>query len=263
MHPNLGNAPQYTYPPSKGEEDIMSKRVNRRPLEEEKTGPNWMIIGGITAVGIFSLLALLALTVTAGPAAPVPTPVLEERVSAIGDYCTANPDRCIVVGNPDAAVTVVEVSDYGCPHCRDFNADSVPTLKQEFVDTGLVRWVILPYALSDQTHPGAIATFCAAEQDPELGLAFHEEMFKLQNSSGFNTTAGYISVARNVGLDLTAFEECVNDERYDSQVHFNRQAARQAGVSSTPTVFVNGRAISGNVGLEIFRQRYQDAVKGS
>ncbi|MCA9982174.1 MAG: DsbA family protein [Anaerolineales bacterium] len=239
---------------------MAKRRASRRVVEDGNDGPNWLIIGGIAAVGMAVLLGLLAVTVTAGPSAPEPTPVLEENVVAIAEYCEANPDRCIAVGAEDAPVTLVEVSDYGCPHCRDFNADSVPTLKSEYVDTGLVRWVIMPYALSDQTQASAVATLCAADQGQEQALAFHEEMFKLQTTGDFNTAGGFSSVARNVGLDVDQFDQCVAAETYDSQVHFNRQAARQAGVNSTPTVFINGRMISGNVGLEIFSQRIEDAL---
>ena len=241
----------------------MTRKVSRRTLEQqEKSGPNWMIIGGIAAVGIVALLVLLALTVTAEPTAAVPTPALQERVSAITEYCETNEDRCIIFGEANAPVTFVEVSDYGCPHCYDFNNESVPALKQEFVETGLMRWIIMPYALSDQTHAGAVATLCAADQGAELGLDFHEQLFGLQTSGGFNTMSGFLSVARNVGLDAAQFEQCVEAETYSDQVHLNRQAARQAGVSSTPTVFVNNRAINGNVGLEAYRQRINDALSG-
>lgn len=236
------------------------RRVSRRTAEQEKGGPNWMIIGGIAAVGVIALLGLLVVTVTAGPSAPEPTPVLEENVVAIAEYCEANDDRCIAVGDESAPVTFLEVSDYGCPHCRDFNTESAPALKQQYVDSGLVRWIVMPYALSDQTHSGAVATLCAADQGEEAALAFHEEMFKLQNTSGYNTVDGFVSVARNVGLDQDQFEQCVENETYDSQIHLNRQAARQAGVNSTPTVFINGRIVNGNVGLEIFSQRIEEAL---
>lgn len=241
----------------------MARKVSRRTLDEqEKSGPNWMIIGGIAAVGIVALLGLLIVTVTAEPTAAVPTPALTENVSAITEYCEVNEDRCLIYGEETAPVTFLEVSDYGCPHCFDFNNDSVPALKQEFVDTGLVRWIVLPYALSDQTHGGAVATMCAAEQGVELGLEFHEQLFGLQRTGGFNTTEGFLSVARNAGVDSAQFEQCLEAETYSSQVHLNRQAARQAGVNSTPTVFINDRAISGNVGLDVYRQRINDALAG-
>jgi protein-disulfide isomerase len=243
----------------------MSRKVAPRTLEEQNasSGPNWKIIGGIAGLGLLSLIGLLIVTVTSGGvAAPEPTPVLQDSVVAIAEYCDANPAHCIVVGSADAPVTLVEVSDYGCPHCANFNTESVPTLKEEYVDTGLVRWMILPYALSDQTHASASATMCAAEQGAELGLDFHEKLFGLQTAGGFNTTAGFVSVARLVGLDVPQFEQCLADQTYSDLVHLNRQAARQAQVNSTPTVFLNGRAISGNVGLELYRQRIEELLAG-
>lgn len=235
----------------------MTKRIQRRREEEASSGPNWNLIGGGIAVALVALIGLLLFTVTTGGGTAVePTPVLQENVQDVAGYCEDFPDRCFAIGDPEAPITVVEISDYGCPHCKAFNLETAPTLQQEFVDSGQVRWIVMPYALGDDTHSSAVAALCAADQGPELGYQFHEKMFELQGTADAKTRAGFESVAAAVGLDMTAFEACLDDNTFSSQVHYNRQAARSAGATSTPTFFINGRMMSGNQPLETFRERF-------
>lgn len=234
----------------------MTKRIKKRSRvskkEERKT--NWILIGGIVGVGVIALFGLLFFNLqSSGVPTPVPTPT---RSLMLQDYCENNPENCIVEGDAAAPVTIVEVSDYGCGHCKNFNLNTSPTLKEQYVDTGIVRWITMPYALGGQTGyptaPSANAAMCAAEQD--TFPAFHTALFGIQGTGTFNTTAGFVEVANDLGLDADALTACIEDGRYNSIVQQNIQNANNAGVNSTPSFFINGELVRGNVPLDNFQQ---------
>jgi protein-disulfide isomerase len=172
------------------------------------------------------------------------------------DYCEANPENCMVEGEATAPVTIVEVSDYGCGHCKNFNVDTAPILKQQYVETGIVRWITVPYALGGQTGfptaPSANAAMCSAEQD--AFPPFHTALFTLQGTGTFNTMAGFVNIANSLGLDADALATCVDDGRFNANIQQNIQAATAAGINSTPSFFVNGELVRGNLPLANFQQ---------
>lgn len=234
----------------------MAKRIKKRSRvskkEERKT--NWILIGSIIGVGVIALFGLLFFSLQgSGPPTAEPTPT---RSLVLQDYCDNNPENCMAEGADNAPVTIVEVSDYGCGHCKNFNLDTAPTLKQQYVDSGVVRWITIPYALGGQTGfptaPSANAAMCAAEQN--AFEEFHTALFAIQGTGTFNKTAGFVEVANNIGLDADALTACIEDGRYNDSIQSNIQAANQAGINSTPSFYVNGELVRGNIPLANFQQ---------
>ncbi|MFN2188163.1 MAG: thioredoxin domain-containing protein, partial [Candidatus Promineifilaceae bacterium] len=90
-----------------------------------------------------------------------------DRDDTIGlvEYCWKNPGSCIGHGDPMAPVIMVEISDYGCGHCMNFNLNTAPVLEELYVEDGKVFWLVLPFALSEDRVPSAASAMCAAEQD--------------------------------------------------------------------------------------------------
>ena len=215
-------------------------RKKKQPAIANK-GTNWYVIGGIGGLGILFLAAMMYLAVKP-PAAP-------EEFSLIG-YCDDNPDACVSMGDKNAPVTIVEVSDYGCGHCRNFNTDTAPLLEQQFVDTGIVRYVSLPFALGPATLIGANAAMCANDQG-----AYFEYQTALFNESGepdFLTPDGVTGLATDLGLDTAAFDACLSSGKYAGAVTDNVAAAQRAGVNATPSFLINGRLLEGNSPIETF-----------
>lgn len=234
----------------------MSKQRRMRPHSAASQSTNWYLIGGIIGAGVVLLIILLIISVT-NPLAAERTPTLDQRVNNLSDYCDANPDRCIALGAADASVKMVEISDYGCTHCKGFNETSGPILQRDYVETGKIRYYIFPFALSDTTAPSAEATLCAAEQGTDKIVQFHETLFALQDTADAHTTAGFASVAERVGLDAQAIVSCVEAGTYRDTVSLNRQAARQVDISATPSFFINGRLLQGNLPLSNFQQQIE------
>ncbi len=223
-------------------------RKTRQKRQTAKRETNWILIGGVVAVGVIALFALLFYSLQGQP------------VATVAAYCEENPDNCITSGNADAEVTVVEVSDYGCSHCKTFHDETMPLLQAQYVNTEQIHWIALPYALSSNTLPAANAAMCANEQDAYF--EFSEALFAQQQtlaSSGFPLD-GMLQVADQVGLDLDPFAQCVQEGQYNQVVSENVTAAREAGVSATPTFFVNDRMLEGAYPFSVFQQRIDTAM---
>jgi protein-disulfide isomerase len=222
----------------------MVKKRSKTKKTQEKKGTNWLVIGGVGLVGVIGLFALLFLAIREPEA---------QQSLTLAEYCSQNDESCASIGSDNAPVTFIEVSDFGCPHCRDFHLEKSAAIKENFVETGQVKWVFLPYALRPETVPPANAALCAAEQGKYSEFA--DSLFSLPTETAL-TRNGFLMAADDVGLNIESFTACVEEGRYNKTVGDNQQAARAVRVSGTPTFFVNDQIVTGNVPLAEFERLF-------
>lgn len=227
-----------------------SKTQQRRKTQQRET--NWVVIGGLIAVGVLVFGGLLFLALQTPPA---------ETVLPLAEFCDANPENCNFTGDANAPVTFVEVSDFGCPHCRDFHVNTADLIKEQYVDSGQVRWITVPYALSPTTLPSAAAALCASEQTDYF--TFSQALFAIEDRDLRVSADGLRQAAEQVGLDIEAFTDCLDSGRHATTVTENRDAAGQVNVTGTPTFFVNGEVVSGAQPFAVFQQAINSALSGS
>lgn len=149
------------------------------------------------------------------------------------------------IGPDTALVTLVEFADFECPHCREFN-DAFPEIQQKFPQ---VRLVYKDLPLTD-IHPwaetAAIGARCAFMQSPAAFWKMHDAIFKNQdNITPDNAWDELNGFAKDEGLDTDAFKACMSSPEPRSAIDANRTDAATLGVTSTPTVYVNGRPVVG------------------
>jgi protein-disulfide isomerase len=144
------------------------------------------------------------------------------------------------LGPPDAPVTIVEFSDFQCPHCRTVQA-TLKTLRRQYA--GKVRLVHRDFPVP-QLHPGAVAAAEAARCAGEQGQ-FWPYQDALYANPAKHAEANLVRYAEDLGLDSTRFEECVRQRRYASAVARGVTDGRNVGVTGTPTFFVNGIPLIG------------------
>ena len=160
---------------------------------------------------------------------------------------TVNPDDPSE-GKADAPVTLVEYSDFQCPFCLRV----MPTLKQLRVKYGdKIRVVWKDFPLT-QIHPQAFvaaqAGNCAREQGKFWEL--HDKMFGNQSALQPDALKKY---AADAGLDAPKFNQCLDSSKYEARVQDALSAGGKLGITSTPTVFVNGRIVAGAQPIEVFQ----------
>ena len=191
----------------------------------------------------------------AEPAAPSPsaaTPTIMDLVLADAQHFT---------GDPAAPVTMVEFSDFKCTFCGRFWAETLPSLREQYIDTGKVRFIYKQFAiLGPESERAGEASECAAEQ--EQFWAYHDQVFADQTSAHSTLDdPKLIELATAVGLNSTPFAECLTSGRYGSRVRQQTQAAKSLGMQGTPRFLINGVFISGAQPFEVFQQAIEEKLK--
>jgi protein-disulfide isomerase len=152
-----------------------------------------------------------------------------------------------VRGNANAPVTIVEFSDFHCPFCRK----AQPTIDDLRAKYGSKINVIYRDFPLDNLHPqarmAAEAGHCAIEQGKFW--EFHDKVFKNDPASSQD---GLNRMAKEAGLDVTAFEACSGSGKYKSAVQTSVAEGTKLGITGTPTFFINGRMLVGAQPAEAF-----------
>lgn len=219
----------------------------KRAQQTESDGRNnrvFQIAIGILVLGGVGWLVLAGRG--GGATGPLPTPAEFEALSA---GITADPSVGITLGSESAPVEIVEFADYSCPHCATFSGFAGKLLRQNYVETGDIesgggplRWVLYDYVLGGfpNSLPAAMAARCAGEQDRYWPM--HDLIFSRQTRWDFSASPGgeLAEIAGDIGLEMGAYRECMNESRYLEQVAASRKYGDSRGVQSTPTIFLDG-----------------------
>ena len=158
-------------------------------------------------------------------------------------------DEKYMVGPKDAKVTIIEASDFQCPYCLR-HAPTMERIMEEY--DGQVRrgWINLPLtSIHPYAQKAAEAAECAGEQNKFWEM--HDLLFANQSALDVASLKSY---AKNLGLNQSQFDSCLDDGKYASKVQTQAQAAQQAGVTGTPGTFVNNILIKGAYPFETFQQ---------
>jgi 2-hydroxychromene-2-carboxylate isomerase len=150
------------------------------------------------------------------------------------------------LGTGDAAVSIVEFTDYGCPYCRRHAAEVLPALL-DTLGTAInyvVRHFPIP-ALTPNAISAAIAAECAFDQD----LFWQYKATLQQETVGFQEERLQAHAAA-AGIDVEMFDSCITDESKRSIVERDILDAWEYGVTGTPTFFINGKRFQGARPLE-------------
>jgi protein-disulfide isomerase len=192
-------------------------------------------IGALVAVlAVGAVVIIGGLTRDSGPS---PTAALRVPAPRPADI----PLDGRVRGEPGAPVEVVEYLDFQCPICLRAEFEVVPELDERFVRPGTARMETRPIAiLGDESVQAAAAAECAGDQGQFW--AFHDILFAnwAGENDGAFSDARLKEMAALLELDTTAFDSCLDSSKYVEQVAQATEAARSAGVSGTPTFFVDG-----------------------
>lgn len=146
-----------------------------------------------------------------------------------------NPSR----GPKSAPVTLIEFTDYQCPFCGRVR----PTITQildQYKDK--VRYVLRDYPLPfhGEAKKAHEAAHCAGEQGKYWEMS--TLLFKNQQALGVAKLKDY---AKEVGLNQSKFDKCLDSGKYAKKVDDNQAAGSGVGVNGTPAFFVNGVMLSG------------------
>src|SRR3954462_8660513 len=144
-------------------------------------------------------------------------------------------------GPDNAAVTIVEFSDFQCPYCGRVT----PTVEKLMKDyDGKVRLVFRHFPLSFHPNAAKAAEAAACAQDQGKFWPMHDKMFTNQQRLAVEDLKSF---AKELGLDQGKFDKCLDSGEKAAMVSADEKDGEQAGVSGTPAFFINGIFINGAV----------------
>jgi protein-disulfide isomerase len=155
-----------------------------------------------------------------------------------------------VLGPDDAPITIIEFADFQCPFCQRHALETYPQLVEAYGDR--IRFVYKDFPLTSihpEAYSSALAAACAEEQGKFW--EYHDLLFS--GAMELNPDS-YTAYAEQLGLDMTEFNTCYDEERYAEQVQADYAFGAELGVSSTPTFFVNGIAVVGAQPFSLFAE---------
>ena len=191
------------------------------------------------AFGFAAAMGALASVVGAERAAAQNAEALQQQGYAIGD---------VVLGSEDAPITVIEYASLTCPHCAAFHNDSFGEIKERYVDTGKVRWIVREVYRFQVGLMASALTRCGGEEAfyPMVDIFLGEQADWLQGDEQ--------EILQNIrerglrgGLTEAQVEACMSDETLHTQLieDFQRNVGEHQ-VQATPTFIVNGEVVRGN-----------------
>lgn len=205
----------------------------------------WVRETGSAIISAMVLLATLVVTVAADPglsaeemererAALLAIMAQNQAPSSSADGRIAVPDAAMI-GAAAAPVVLIEFGDYQCGFCRRHELNVMPMLEQDHVATGRLRYVFMEYP-AERNLPISLeasnAALCADDQG-----RYSEMRRRLYANPMSLDAAGYRQHAQSLGLDVSAFADCIEQAPHAERIREHVALGRQLGVRGTPTFF--------------------------
>lgn len=237
-------------------------------LKEEHRGHrDWLLPASILVAAVLisgSIIYLVKSGVQPGaPAAANPGAAAPSAntgdVSKIGD-------RDAILGDPNAPVTIVEYADFQCPFCGKFFTGAAAQIRDQYVKTNKAKMIYRDFAfLGPESTASAEAAECAKDQGKFW--AYHDALYTAEiadgkENSGNLNRALFLTLAKNLSMDINTFTSCIDSNKYADVVSKSVTDAQNLGISSTPTIFVNGQKILGAQPFSVFQTAIDQALAG-
>jgi protein-disulfide isomerase len=174
-------------------------------------------------------------------------------------------------GTPGATVVLVEFSDFQCSYCRELARTLNENLLKTYPTQVRLYFKDFPLdAIHPWARPAAISGRCVFRQKPTAFWDFHDWIFDKQAEiSQENHKQKIADWAASNGLDMLQYNQCAASPEAAAEVEASFRMGRALEISSTPTIFVNGRRVSGNLPWEQMKQiidgelEYQKTAKNA
>ena len=194
----------------------------------------------LALAGALALLGAFAATSSSAADVTVPT----------SELMAEPPLPDVWEGSKDAPVTMIEYASMTCTHCAAFHAESWPTLKSKYIDTGKVRFVLREFPLDPLATAAFMLGRCAG---PEKRNAIEGLLFDQQKNWAFvdKPVEALENAVKQAGVTHEAFEACLKDQKLYGQVNAERdKAGKDFHVDATPTFFINGVKHPGELSVQ-------------
>lgn len=161
----------------------------------------------------------------------------------------ALPDK--VIGQADAPVTIVEYASMTCPHCAHFHEQTLPALKEKYIDTGKAKLILREFPFDPRAEAGFMLARCADDKYyPMVDVLFSQQdnWARVQDAR-----SALLQIARLAGFSQESFEACLTNQKLLEDVRAVKdRGEKEFGVDSTPTFFIDGKKYPGAMSIGEF-----------
>jgi protein-disulfide isomerase len=154
------------------------------------------------------------------------------------------------IGTSSPQITIVEFADFNCPACKN----SYQNLREISVENkDIVKIIFRDYPVIAETSMDlAMAARCAGEQGKFWEI--HDRLYQNQGKFNPSSKEAISSLAMQTGVDLAKFLSCMDSKKYQADIAKDLSDGENLEISGTPTWFINGHKITGEIPKETFDQ---------
>ncbi len=208
----------------------------------------YLLVGGGCLVALCAVVAMLVGTLYIAPK-------LMSQLNPVEKVATVEPatDTDLnangnSLGDPNAPIHIIEFGDFQCPFCKRFHVETESLLISKYVKTGKVyftyrsagNWVSKNIGQGGtESQDAALAAYCAGDQNKFWKM--HDALFANNRDvedQGSFTSDRLTTIAKNTGLDMTAYQDCYKSGKYVNQVKQDYADTLAAGIQGTPSFVV-------------------------
>jgi protein-disulfide isomerase len=157
------------------------------------------------------------------------------------------------IGPENAPIVMVEFSDFRCPYCARFNAQTLEPLLAQY--EGQIKFVYRDFPVVGGDR-AALAAECADDQG--VFWEYHDLLF--ENQASLNTDDSLIQLASQLNIDMDTFSTCLSTDEHSDEIENDFSQGLSYGVGGTPAFFINGRPIVGAQPIAAFQQVIDDEL---
>ena len=174
--------------------------------------------------------------------------VVADQPATVGDTRNYGPQNMKpvdesdhIIGNPNAAVKIVEYSDLECPYCKEFHP-LLHKIIEDYGKQGDVAWIYRHFPLLSK-HPKALAEAHASECAAEIGgdgafWKYIDKVFEVSPTNNGLDLALLPKIAETLGLDVEAWTKCQDSNKFRPLIEAQLNDGIQSGITGTPTSFI-------------------------
>ena len=170
----------------------------------------------------------------------------------------------IVLGDPNAPVTIIEYASFTCPHCKNFHEGTFKKLKKNYIDEGKVKFILRDVFFD---RYGLWAAMVARCDNTEKFYSIVEEIFRRQaewtkGEEDIQIANNLRKIGLSIGMDSDTIGECLSDgEMAQALVNEYQKNAEKDKISSTPSFLINGEKIKKS-SYDEFVNKIEEHLKG-
>jgi len=166
-----------------------------------------------------------------------------------------------VLGDEKASVTVIEYASMTCPHCAHFALTTFPQLKEKYIDTGKVKYILREFPFDPIAAGAFMLARCAGSKEKYYALV--DLLFRTQATWAVDKPLQpLLATVKQAGFTEDSFKACLSNQKVLEGIEWVRdRAAKQFKVGSTPTFFINGQMAVGAISFEELQKLIDPLIK--